>query len=73
MSENGMKKELLSYLKEKQVSDVLGLWGNTKAFYETKDITMGGGFNSDGYQISVVLREKGTDTLIRFKVGLSEI
>ena len=65
-----MKSELIKYLKLKYINDVHTLWGETKNYYKSKLIEMGGGYASVGNDISVILNIN--NKLERFKVSIAE-
>ena len=65
-----MKEELIEYLKTKDITTVLELWGHAKTYYKDKRIGMGGSYASFGDDISITL---STDkALTRFKVRLED-
>lgn len=65
-----MKEELIKHLRTKRVNNVFALWGETKAYYQSKLIEMGGGYASWRKDISVILNVGGE--LERFKVSVDE-
>jgi hypothetical protein len=66
-----LKDELVTYLKKTHISDVHGLWGQTKSYYKNKLIEMGGSYASWGDKISVKVNINGN--IYSFDVFLSEL
>ena len=65
-----MKKELIEYLKTKDITDIHHLWAESKDYYDSKSIKMGGGYADWKKEIDVILivnKEKE-----RFKVSIEE-
>ena len=62
-----MKKELIEHLKTRSIKDIFALWDETKDYFRSKGIEMGGGYASWGKKIKVKI--KGEE----FKVKLEDV
>lgn len=63
-----MKEELIKYLKTKDINHIDRLWSETKHYYNSRSVIMGGSYASFGADISVRLKND-----VRFTVSLEEV
>ena len=67
-----VKQTLIEHLKDCYIdNDIDKLWGETKSWFKSKLIEMGGSYASFGKEITV--RVKINDDIITFKVSLKEV
>lgn len=73
METERLKKELIIHLKQESISNILDLWSKTKDYYDTTNITMGGGFYSEANSINVVLQNNTLEEKTRLRIRLTDI
>ena len=66
-----VKKELISWLKQKHISDVHDLWSNCKYWSKQNLYEMGGVMASFNTEVTIILNVENNK--YRFKIDLKEI
>ena len=65
-----MKKELLQYLKGRNIKEIEDLWSEVKHYFKSKQIEIGGSYSSWSKHVNVIYYEG--ENKIKFKVSLDE-